>query len=96
MNRVPDVRSARALAQNILRSMERIAQLSKANPGLVREAVDAAGDRIAFWNDGARREFNLSLAERQLSDIGKAFPDALRSRSGASLSPIRIELPLMP
>ncbi len=93
MNHVADSRSARAAAQGILRSTERIAQLAKSNPGLVRVAMYASGDRVAFWNDGASREFNLSLAERQLAELARMFPEALRSRSGAPLS-VRVELPL--
>ncbi len=95
MNNVRDARSARAFAQKLLRSMEQVASLSKSNPGIVRVATDAGGDQVAFWNDGAMaREFNMSLALRQILDIGKDFPDALKTRSGVAISPLRIELPL--
>lgn len=87
-----DDRTARAAAQSILRQLNRVSQLSKANPGLVRIATGLHGDSIAFWNDGSPREFNISDAQRKIEAIKTQYPDAMKSRSG---NQIVINLPLV-
>ncbi len=92
MTNVSDFRSARATALSLFKSLERVAQLSAANPGLVRMATDGNGDRVAFWNDGtALREVNISLTQRRIAEIQKHYPDALKSRSKSTA--VRAELP---
>ncbi len=92
MKNVTNFQSAREAAQRILRRLATIKQLSASAPGLVRVAVDGRGDTIAFWHDGHAVEFNLSDAQRTLEQIRRAYPDALRSRSGNF---IHVELPIL-
>ncbi len=90
MKSVTDSASARAAALTIVRRLDDIQRLVKSAPGLVRTATDGHGDSIAFWNSGTPMEYNLSLAQRRLAEIARAYPDALKSRSGKEF---RIELP---
>lgn len=91
MNNVRDFKSARFTILAIQRRLDEIARIVQANPGLVRIARDASGDQIAFWNNGSAVEYNISKARRLYTDIAKAYPNAVKSRSGEVL---RIELPL--
>lgn len=82
---------ARYSALAIRRRLDEVARMAMANPGLVRVATGDGGDRLLFWyEDGQERQYNVSVAQRQLADIQRMHPEALRSRSGASL----VELPL--
>lgn len=91
MTNVNNAQSARATAIQIVRRLDEIQRLSTSAPGIVRVATDGNGDRIAFWNSGtASMEYNLSAAQQRLAAIAKAYPDALKSRSGQM-----IQLPLI-
>ncbi len=92
MINAPNFQSARITAQTIRRRLEEIAKAIQANPGLVKIATDARGDQIAVWNNGSSVEYNISQARRLYDDISKAFPDAVKTRSG---QPLRIELPFV-
>ncbi len=91
MTTIPNFQTARTAIQTIRRRLEEISTAMVKNPGLVRIAVDVQGDQIAFWNNGSSVEYNLSKAKRLYDDISKAYPDAVRTRSGQNF---RIELPL--
>lgn len=67
----------------------------KRNPALVRVATAANGDRIAFWYAGQSEvNFNVTAAEKKLSDLIAQNSAVMKSRSGQPMQAIRVELPL--
>ncbi len=83
---------ARHVALTIRRRMDDVAKMASSNPGLVRIATGDGGDKVLLWyEDGREISYNASAAQRQLADIHRTYPRALRSRSGASL----VELPII-
>ncbi len=83
MTSVKNSTDARYAALAIRKKLGEVASMVASDPSLVRVAVGDGGDKIVFWYaNGAEIHHNVSAAERKLAEITKAYPDALKSRSG--------------
>ncbi len=88
---IQNAQGARYAALAIRKRLEDVARTAAENPNLVRLATGDGGDTIAFWYSGpGEQSYNVSAAQKEFAAILKAYPNALKSRSGHVL-----ELPMI-